>query len=233
MKWTRWAVLPAIAVLAVAAGSLGRAEDDVPPPPEKTWRLKAEILEATTDDMLCPCYDAPLANPVHRCRFVAAYRIVEGRVGDVSLDGAKFVLAGDLGRDLSTMEMSTLAVTWDNAVSDDQKKALEGLIGKIYPIKWRRKIYSSADIVREESQDGGATVRMGAYGSLTLSPVKDEKGEPVIKADLKYWDAARNDGFRMMRGAFMFKQEALEFAQPEGAGFATRIEAEGLLSERN
>ena len=236
MKWTRWAVLPALAALAVTAGSFGSfgsAEDGIPPPPPKTWALKANILEATTDGVLCPSYDGAFASPDHRCRFIAAYQVIEGRVGDVKLDGVKFVLAGDLGRDLSKMELSTLAVIWDDSVSEDQKRAIEGLIGRIYPVKWTRKVYSSAQVVREDRADGGSTVRAGTYGTLTLDPVKDEKGEPVVKRDPAYWNAARNDGFRMMSGSFAFKHDALEFGSPEGAGFASRIEAEGVIQDRN
>lgn len=233
MKWTRWAVLPALAALAVAAGSFGSAEDGIPPPPPKTWSLKANILEATTDGVLCPSYDGAFASPDHRCRFIAAYQVVEGRVGDVKLDGVKFVLAGDLGRDLSKMELSTLAVIWDNSVSEDQKRAIEGLIGRIYPVKWTRKIYSSAEVIREDRPDGESTVRAGTYGTLTLDPVKDEKGEVVVRRDLAYWSAARNDGFRMMRGAFAFRHDDLEFGSPDCAGFLSRIEAEGVLQDRN
>ena len=56
------------------------------------WKLKIEHLMACNCNYGCPCsFEAP---PTYgTCEAALAYRVVEGKYGDVTLDGLKWVLA--------------------------------------------------------------------------------------------------------------------------------------------
>lgn len=56
------------------------------------WKLKIEHLMACNCNYGCPCsFDAP---PTYgTCEAALAYRVVEGKYGDVKLDGLKWVVA--------------------------------------------------------------------------------------------------------------------------------------------
>ncbi len=56
------------------------------------WKLKVEHLMACNCNYGCPCsFEAP---PTYgTCEAALAYRVVEGKYGDVTLDGFKWVLA--------------------------------------------------------------------------------------------------------------------------------------------
>src|SRR5512147_2056761 len=93
-----------LAVALVLASAFGTATAETTKTPE--WRMKATIIEACSCPMFCQCYfnDHPAEHHHggaggHYCRFNNAFRVDEGKYGDVKLDGAKFWIAGDLGEE--------------------------------------------------------------------------------------------------------------------------------------
>src|SRR5213595_3039326 len=74
---------------------------------QKPWALNATIIEACSCPMFCQCYFStePSSHPMagmegHSeayCKFNNAFRVNRGTYNGVSLAGAKFWVAGDLG----------------------------------------------------------------------------------------------------------------------------------------
>src|SRR4030095_968811 len=95
--------------LAAAIGIAATALAD-PPDENRSWHMKASLIEACSCPMLCPTYFSkePAAHAgqegrgVERfCRSNNALRIDKGSYGKTRLDGAMFWIAMDLGEDLS------------------------------------------------------------------------------------------------------------------------------------
>ena len=65
------------------------------------YSLDASYIEACSCMLYCPCYTN---NRAHHefCEFNMAVKVNDGRVGDVSLKGARYWLAGDLGNEWGT-----------------------------------------------------------------------------------------------------------------------------------
>lgn len=169
----------------------------------------------------------------HQCKFVTAMRINEGYVGDVKLDGARIVLAGDLSTNFLSMSISTLAVTYDKSLTDDQRKAFESVLPRLYPHKWTRKLYSSAEIVWEDKKDDAVDVRIGDMGTLSITLKRDDKGNVVVEKRESYWLCRTKGGYSICVGPMVFKHEAFQVSSPEGRGFRTAIEAAGKLDDKN
>src|SRR5262245_30239330 len=90
----------------VLAGVLMAAEGKSAP--QTPWAMNATIIEACSCPMFCQCYfsTSPASHAGHEgheghsetyCKFNNAYRVNKGTYNGVSLAGAKFWIAGDLG----------------------------------------------------------------------------------------------------------------------------------------
>ncbi len=227
MKTKLWSAFAGM--LAMLAWSLSGSADD-PIPVGTPWNLTADIVEASTDAKLCPCYD-PMGKDRerHRCRFIMMMRIQEGAFGEVKLDGMKVALAGDLGRDLSGPSITTLVIVTEPGATKEQKEALDKLVREIYPLRWTRKV-SASGILAFSSDSSGANGAMGQMGRISLTTVLDENGVPVVKRGLAWWNAQSNSGFTLATGTLSFKGAGEDFSQESCSGFSTHIEAKGVAS---
>jgi hypothetical protein len=190
-----WAALPA-----------GAASPGTSPSPE--WSLNATVIEACSCPMFCQCYFNPKPSEHHEhggaaghfCKFNNAYKVNRGRYGTTSLDGAKFWMYGDLGGDFSTGQMDWVVVTFDKALSKEQRDALGAIASHLFPVKWNSMTTAEGSIdtwefTRDQAVallDGGKTaeVRLKRFPGMT--------DEPVVIRNLRYWGAPRNDGFVLM-----------------------------------
>lgn len=221
-------ILPGIVLAAVfAPWSPAEPPALIPPPPDTSWSVRAMVVEATTDEGLSPVYDRKRPGSAeHRCRFMNALQVFEGRVGRVRLDGMTIVLAGDLGRDLERTPYGTLVVVTDPLATDAQRKAAVTLVRAIYPIRWARVVTATAPLSLE-TVPGGFEIRAGSRGSLSVKMDKDAGGKPVVRHGLQYWNATRNEDFRLGRGTFSYRSDGVDVKRANGGGFMTRFEAEG------
>src|SRR6516162_824774 len=131
-------ILLAVMFVAPVAGAKGNT----------TWSVKADYIEACSCHLFCPCYFNTGPEGGHHCEFNNAVKIAEGHVGDVKVDGAKFWLSGDLGGDWAK-GMQGAVLTFDPAVTPEQQKAIQFLVGKIYPVKWGKVEVDKAPITWE------------------------------------------------------------------------------------
>ena len=185
---------------------------DTPVAPE--WSMNATIIEACSCPMFCQCYfnSEPAGHSTgmhehgasaekHYCKFNNAFRVNHGMYGATSLDGAKFWVSGDLGGDFSKGQMDWAVLTFDPAVTPEQREGITTVLGKLYPVKW-----NSFKIAKDAPMDWSATNEMatarldsGKTGEVVLQRASSGMGgeSPVIK-NLQYWGATHNDGFVLM-----------------------------------
>ena len=180
------------------------------------WAMNATIIEACSCPMFCQCYfsSKPAAHSgkgheghaghgegrEHFCKFNNAYRVNKGHFGDVSLDGAKFWLNGDLGDEFSDGEMDWASLTFDPSVKPEQRAGIITIVRHLMPVKWKSfTVAKDAPIDWQADKDQAlAKLDGGKASEISLKRWPGNTNEPVVIQNLKYWGAPRNDGFVLM-----------------------------------
>lgn len=198
------------------------------------WSMNATIIEACSCPMFCQCYfnTEPAGHGGHAghshggggehfCKFNNAYKINHGSYGSTKLDGAKFWLSGDLGSDFSKGEMDWVVVTFDQAVTPEQREGIKAILGKVYPVKWSSfAVANDSKMSWTASRDHAeAKLDDGKTAEVVLNKFKGMTDEPIVIKNLKYWGAPRNDGFVMMPNeveAYRAGDKAFEFKGSNG-----------------
>ncbi len=198
------------------AGALTAKETKSAAPASNGWAMNATIIEACSCPMFCQCYfsTSPASHDMagmeghegHKetyCRFNNAYRVNKGIYNGVSLAGAKFWIAGDLGSDFGGGQADWAVLTFDPSVTPSQREGIGAILPKIYPVKWSSfQTGQDAPIVWEHKQGGEeahATLDGGKAAEVALkSSVNKNTAGPVVIKNLKYFGAPRNDGFVLM-----------------------------------
>ncbi|HET6266418.1 MAG TPA: DUF1326 domain-containing protein [Acidobacteriota bacterium] len=194
------------------------------------WSLNATAIEACSCTMFCPCYfnTAPSGHhehgsgEEHYCKNNIAYKVNKGHYGKVDLAGAKFWLHGDLGGDFSKGQMDYAVVTFDKAVTKEQRDGLTVIVGKLFPVKWNSLTVEEGSIDKWEfnKDTAHATLDGGKTAEIILHrPANSMKGQPVVISNLQYWGAPRNDGFVLMPNdveAYRTGPKAFEFKGTNG-----------------
>jgi hypothetical protein len=180
-------------VLALAA-SLAAA------PGGSSWRMKADYVEACSCHLFCQCYfNKQAEHPM--CEFNMAVTVREGHSGNVDLRNAKYWLTGDIGDKWGTQKKGTwVVVSFDPKTTKEQRDALAPIILKTYGLEWGElkvqeapiEVRQSGDLVEAKLGDGRE-----AYLKLRREPGADGKG--VVLKNIKYFNAAQNDGFELYR----------------------------------
>ncbi len=201
-----WYWAPLLAIFAVWLAWAGTAT--APPP----WTFNATIIEACSCPMFCQCYfnTKPASHGGHSghgggggehfCRFNNAFKVNQGRYGEVELDGAKFWVAGDLGGDFSKGNMDWAVLTFDKALTPEQREAIGAIVGQVYKVKWGsfKTAEGSVDTWKFDKDSAHATLDGGKTAEVKLRRFPGMSDEPVVIHNLKYWDAKRNEGFVLM-----------------------------------
>jgi Protein of unknown function (DUF1326) len=207
MKKVLWILAIAICGLTI---SLLAAEMKKGTTSEPQWSMNATTIESCSCPMFCQCYFATSpaghhehgAGEAHYCKFNMAYKINSGKYGSVSLAGAKFWVAGDLGSDFSKGQTDWAIVTFDKAVTKEQRDAIGTIAGKLFPVKWNSFTTAEGNVDTWNATDtmAHATLDGGKSGEIKLMrPASSASGNgPIVIKNLKYWGAPRNDGFVLM-----------------------------------
>src|SRR5688500_18301130 len=127
------AVVATVLVASVCAQALAK-EASV------DWAIDATIIDGCSCQMLCPCiFGSPatvgsaaalqLAG-LRSCYFHQAFRVNEGHLGKVKLDGLKFWLAGDKG------DAKTVELTFEPAATQEQRAAIRVFMSHFLPVEW-------------------------------------------------------------------------------------------------
>jgi hypothetical protein len=220
-----------LCLTAVCALALAGMSADKPAPKmagnsgKPAWSMNATIIEACSCPMFCQCYftDHPAghasmegmghdahsgheghnmgAGGEHYCRFNNAFRVNKGWHNGVKLDGAKFWVAGDLGDDFSKAHMDWAVVTFDKAMTPDQRKAVGEILGHLYPVQWNSMKTAEGDISwTANKQEAHAKLDDGKTAEVKLKATvaSNNTQESTVIKNLKYWGAPKNDGFVLM-----------------------------------
>ena len=208
-------VLSVVTLGLFVAVAMSAAPTAQQPKPTPEWSLNATVIEACSCSMFCPCYFSTKPSPgqsgheghgmgmgEHYCRFNIAYKVNKGKYGNVDLAGAKVWIAGDLGDDFGDHETEWAEVTFDPAVTKEQRDGLAViLVGPVYPWKWKSfTIGQDAAIEWKGGTDRAvAMLDSGKAGEIVLvhNPTAMSP-EPSVVKNVKYFAAPRNDGFILM-----------------------------------
>jgi len=198
------------------------------PPASADWAMNATAIEACSCPMFCQCYfnTKPAGHhdhgaTTHFCRANLAYKVNRGHYGSVKLDGAKFWLANDLGGDFSQGKMDWLVVTFDKALSKEQREGLTEIANHLFPVKWNSVATAEADIDTWtfDKDTAHATMDGGKTAEVKLKRFPGMTNEPIVIRNLRYWGAPRNDGFVLMPNeveAYRVGPKAFEYKGTNG-----------------
>ena len=200
-------VLLAVGVIAALAAAPSASKGSGGKP---EWSMNATIIEACSCTMFCQCYfnKEPMGHEGHEghggghfCQFNNAFKVNKGWHKGVKLDGAKFWVAGDLGSDFSKGQMDWAVVTFDKAMTPEQRAAVGDIIGHLYPVKWSSLKTAEGEIDWKAGKgearallNGGKTAEVALKGTESYN----DADKPVVIKNLKYWGAPKNDGFVLM-----------------------------------
>ena len=94
------------------------------------WFAKGEYMEACSCDFLCPCIPKNATTPATHefCKVALAFDIAEGRFGDTSLDGVRWVFFAQSKAVMSSGEWIGGLVV-DPSASDEQVSAIAAICG--------------------------------------------------------------------------------------------------------
>jgi len=198
--------------LALAAPALADSHmDKTAKAAGAAWSMNATIIEACSCPMFCQCYfnTKPSAHAGHDghaeehfCRANNVFKVNKGTYGKTKLDGAKFWAAMDLGDDFSDGQMKWAVVTFDPAVTAEQREGIKTVLTHLYPVKWE-SFEVAGDLPIEWSHTGDRAVAKldgGKAGEVVLNgaAVTRNMSTPVVINNLKYWGAPRHTGFVLM-----------------------------------
>lgn len=126
----------------------------------------------------------------------------KGHYGTVKLDGAKFWVAGDLGAEFDDGEMDWAVLTFDKALTKEQRDAIGAILGHLYPVRWKsfRTAEGMVDTWKFDEEKAAATLDGGKTAEVRLArqTASASGSGPTVIKNLKYWGAPRNDGFVLM-----------------------------------
>ena len=176
------------------------------------WMMNASVIEACSCPMFCQCYfdTKPAAHGGHGhgghgdgehfCKFNNAFKVNDGAYEDVSLDGAKFWVGGDLGGDFSKGQMDWAVLTFDPSVTPRQREAIKTILGHVYPVKWKSFTVAPDAKMEWQANKDRAVARLddGKTAEVVLKRFPGNTDDPIVIKNLKYWGVQRNEGFVLM-----------------------------------
>jgi hypothetical protein len=201
-------IIAAFFMLSLATG----AEDPKQP---ADWSMNATIIEACSCPMFCQCYfdTKPAAHAAkgheghaghageHYCKMNNAYKVNTGNYAGTKLDGAKFWLAGDLGGDFSKGQMDWAHLTFDPAVTKEQREGIKTILGHVYPVKWNSFTVGEDKAIDWNGGKDRAEAKLdgGKAAEVVLKKNEGMSDEPIVIKNMRYWGAPRNEGFVLMQ----------------------------------
>lgn len=148
------------------------------------WKVKGQYYETCSCDFICPCLPGQMAvTPTQgTCTFAMAFRVDEGRYGDVPLDGLSFIV---LGRTPEAMNQGnwSVGVIADERASAAQRDAiativsgaaggpmaaLSGLLGKFLGVETAPIQFTRDGVTWSVS--ASRLVDMAAEGAMGIDP---------------------------------------------------------------
>lgn len=227
-------VVITVALLGVSAGHSASSD----------WAINATAIEACSCPHFCMCYfnSHPAAHhengkTEHYCRFNIAYKVNSGHYGETDLRNAKFWLSGDLGGDFSTKQMDWVVVTFDKAISPQQRQGIADILPHVFPVKWKsfQVAEGNIDTWTFDNDEAHATLNGGKTAEVKLKRFQGMTDKPAILTNVKYWGTPRNDGFIMMPNeveAYSEGPKAFEYKGTNGFMLTFDMTSKDLISNK-
>jgi hypothetical protein len=199
--------------------------------PATDWAMNATVIEACSCPMFCQCYfnTKPASHGAHEghgggghfCRANLAYKVNKGHYGAARLDGAKFWIANDLGADFSKGEMDWAVLTFDRALTTEQRAGIEAIVTHLFPVKWKsfRTAEGAIDKWEFTKDEAHALLDGGKSAEVKLKRFPGMTPDPIVIKNLPYWGTPRHDGFVLMPNeveAYRVGEKAFEFKGTNG-----------------
>lgn len=201
----------ALALLLVASSpafAATKTASKAAPAVKHDWQMNATVIEACSCPMFCTCYFGaghPAGHQMeghaeeHFCRFNNAIKVNQGHYQGVSLDGAKFWVAGDLGGEFAK-GAEWAVVTFDRELTPPQRDAITKIVAKLYPIPFKSFTTDEGDMSWVSgTEEAHALLNNGATAEVALArPSFGQMNKTPVIHDLQYWGTNSNTGFVLM-----------------------------------
>lgn len=219
-----WKVGMAVVAAVVLMAGLGLAGDR-----SSTYEVSATAIEACSCPLFCSCYFNKVPTGGHHCQFNNAYRFEKGsHWGDVDLSGAKIWVSGDLGGHFGDGTTEWAVVSFDEAVTDEQKGAIDAWMKKVFQVKWGR-VEVREDQISWENTDKEAKASLGSgMAKIHLAKVFDSHGKQSTVTNTGYWWANSNDGFQLAKSTHEFNGKP-SYSYEDRNGFVITLHVAGEI----
>jgi hypothetical protein len=165
-------------ILTLIAAALGVIQTPTRAAEEPAWALEGKMISADSCSVGCPCILGE--PPTHgQCQFLALWQVVNGRYGDVKLDGVKFGIAGEfLRKVIGEMPKNTFVAYYiDSSASAEQREALRKLFtgpsfaasGQATEVKELAINFDNLDAFGQVGKPVSATV--GEIATVKVTPI--------------------------------------------------------------
>jgi hypothetical protein len=110
-------------------------------------------------------------------------------------------VAGDLGADFSKGQMDWAVLTFDPAVTPQQRAAIADILPRLYPVKWNSFSVAKDAPMEWTATKNRAVARLdgGKVAEVILNRSQGMTDAQIVMTNVPYWGAPRNDGFIMMK----------------------------------
>lgn len=220
-----------ILLLAVAAVAIVGVLTALATTGDKTYKMTATAIEGCSCPLFCSCYYNAEPTGGHKCEFALVYRFDEGsHWGDVDVSGATIWVSGDLGDHFGQGETDWAVVTFDKAVTADQRMAIDGWIKRVFPVTWAGGVTVREDDITWENGEKVAHAKMASgMAEIKLEKVFDAHGHQSIVSNTAYWATDSNNGFELAYATHHYDGEPKSYKYEKRNGFTITSVVEGTI----
>jgi hypothetical protein len=200
----------------------------------KTFDVTADTIEGCSCPLFCSCYFGPSADE-HMCQFNNVYKFRKGsHYGDVDLSDRIVWMSGDLGGEWHHkpgpgMPTNWVVVTHDKKSTPAQRKAIEGVVGKVFNVTWKKMDVREDDIAWQDDAKSSHAKMASGLAEISLdkaSTLRPDTSKPVVIKNLQYWFSNSNEGFVLAYSDHHFDGDT-KFSQKHKNGFTIAWTAKG------
>ncbi len=200
-----------LAVLCVILPALLFSSDAAPP--ATRWHIRGSLTEACSCSVPCTCNFGESPSPHPFCYSMYSYKIDQGRLGEVKLDGLKFG---------STDAKHGRIVYIDRTATPEQRTALLSIAESVLGLKTAEPFYSGQAMnhlgtryveIIQEADEKGHHLKLGDDGEFRARYIVGRDGKnPVVVRNNTTWDIGEAIKgktefyrYRLGRNQFSFK----------------------------
>lgn len=217
--------LLAVAAVSVVATLFAEMKMD------KTYKVTATAIEGCSCPLFCSCCYNTEPSDGHMCQFNNAYKFDAGsHWGSVDISDTKVWVSGDLGSHYGDGTTEWAVITFDKAVTPEQRGAINSWIGNTFPVEWGSVAVREDDISWSNDERTADAKLASGMASLHLDKVFDSHGEQSTAMNTAYWASDSNTGFKLAHSTHHFDGEP-SFSFEGRNGFVVTMTSEGTLEE--